>query len=314
MKELIENEIGLLLFVVLFVLSASFVPHFFTVGNMQNILVASGIVGSLSIGAALVLLSGSIDLTPGSVVALVSVTTAYFTRYNILLAVVAGVLSSLLIGTTSGLLTSKAGIPALLATLGMMGIARSAALYFADGLTVSMHHPGLQIFSESRLAGVPLPFYAVFFGIVVMTLVLSYTRWGRGVYALGGSRESAFYSGIKTDRIKLQVFVVASLFYGIGGLLYTGRINSGNPEGGVGYELDAITAAVLGGIDLRGGRGKMRNVIIGALILTTISNAMNLLGISAYYQQITKGVLFVTIVGLRVIISKNLAARSVTVE
>ncbi len=314
MKELIENEIGLLLLLVLFALSAFFVPDFITVGNIQNILVASGIVGSLSIGAALVLLSGNIDLTPGSIVAFSSVLTAYCTRYSIWLAVLVGLSSSILIGSISGLLTSKARIPALLATLGMMGIARSGALFFANGLTISTHHAGLQNFSEAKLVGIPLPFYTIFIGIAVMAFVLRYTRWGRSVYAVGGNQASAFYSGIRTDRVKLQLFIIASVFYGIGALLYTGRINSGNPEGGVGYELDAITAAVLGGIDLRGGRGKIRNVIIGALILTIISNIMNLLGISAYYQQITKGLLFIAIVGVRGIISKNLSTRTVAQE
>jgi ribose/xylose/arabinose/galactoside ABC-type transport system permease subunit len=286
------------------------VPDFFTVENIQNFLVASAIVGSLSVGAALVLISGSIDLTPGSIVALCSVLAAYFTRFSILLAVLVGIAGSLLIGTATGLLASKARIPALLATLGMMGIARSGALYFANGLTISTHHPGLQLFSEAKLLGVPLPFYTVLASIVLMSLVLNYSKWGRGVYAVGGNEQSAFYSGIRTGRIKLQLFIVASVFYGIGGLLYTGRVNSGNPEGGVGYELDAITAAVLGGIDLRGGRGRIRNVIIGALILAIISNIMNLLGISAYYQQITKGLLFIAIVGVRVLLSSRLAARS----
>ena len=107
--------------------------------------------------------------------------------------------------------------------------------------------------------------------------------------------------------------MVASLFYGIGGMIYTGRLNSGNPEGGIGYELDAITAAVLGGIDLNGGKGKMRNVIIGALILTIIANMMNLLGISAYYQQITKGLLFIAIIGFRTIISNRLSEKGAEV-
>jgi ribose/xylose/arabinose/galactoside ABC-type transport system permease subunit len=310
MKKFLENEIGLLLLLVLFVISAFVVPDFFTVENIQNFLVASAIVGSLSIGAALVLLSGNIDLTPGSIVALCSVLAAYFTRFSIVLAVFAAIASSLIIGTATGLLASKARIPALLATLGMMGIARSGALFFANGLTVSTRHSGLQMFSEGKLLGVPLPFYTVLVSIVLMSLILNYSKWGRGVYAVGGNEQSAFYSGIKTGRIKLQLFMVASVFYGIGGLLYTGRINSGNPEGGVGYELDAITAAVLGGIDLRGGRGRIRNVIIGALILAIISNLMNLLGISAYYQQITKGLLFIAIVGVRMLLTTNLAARS----
>ena len=314
MKELLENEIGLLLLAVLFALSAFFVPDFLTVESIQNILVSSAIVGSLSIGAALVLISGNIDLTPGSVVALVSVFTAFFTRYSILLAVLVGLGTSLLIGTCTGLLTSKARMTALLASLGMMGIARSGALFFANGLTIATEHPGLEQFSEAKLAGIPLPFWVVFVGVFLMAFLLRYTRWGRAVYALGGNEESAFYSGIRTDQVKIQLFLLAGAFYGIGGLLYTGRINSGNPEGGVGYELDAITAAVLGGIDLRGGRGRIRNVIVGALVLAIISNMMNLLGISAYYQQITKGFLFITIVGIRGIISKSLASRTALQE
>ena len=143
---------------------------------------------------------------------------------------VVGIGSALLIGSITGLLATKAKIPALLATLGMMGVARSGALYFSNGMTVSTQRAGLLIFSEARFIGIPLPFYVVFIGVMFMAFTLKYTRWGRGIYAVGGNEESAFYSGIRTSRIKMQLFIVASLFYGIGGMIYTGRLNSGNPS------------------------------------------------------------------------------------
>ncbi len=304
MRKIVEKESVLIILGVLIAIASILVPGFATVANLENILVQSGVLGALALGEALVLLSGNLDLTPGAVVSLCSVVTAFFMRYSMAAGIAVGIMSCLAIGTASGLLTSKARMPSLMVTLGMMGIARSASLLISQGKSVTGVKAGFQYLSAGMVAGIPMPFILILLSTVLLSVLLRLTRWGRGVYAGGGNEVAAFYSGIRTDAVKLQVFIAASAFYALGGLIYTSRISSGTPEGGVGYELDAITAAVLGGIHLLGGRGRIRNVLAGALILTVIANLMNLKGISAYTQQVIKGFIFIGIVAGRGFLSR----------
>ncbi len=311
MRKIVESESVLLLLACLFALAAVFVPGFATLANVRNILVQSGVLGALAVGAGLILLSGNLDLTPGSVVSLCSVVTALFMRFSTPAGILAGVLSCLAVATLSGLIVSKGRMPSLMVTLGMMGVARSAAMLISGGKSVTGVRAGFNALSGGLLAGIPVPFLAVLLGVAAMAFLLRRTRWGRGVYALGGNEQGAYYSGIRTDRLKFQVFLIASLFYALAGLIYTSRISSGTPEGGVGYELDAITAAVLGGIHLMGGRGRIRNVLAGTLILAVIANLMNLKGITAYSQMVIKGFIFIAIVGSRTFITRLASRKSV---
>jgi ribose/xylose/arabinose/galactoside ABC-type transport system permease subunit len=310
MRKILDEESVWIILVVLVVVAAIMVPDFSTKNSAQNILTRSGVIGALAIGSGMVLLSGNLDLSPGSIVALCSVVTSFFMRQSIVLGILVGFCTCLGFGTLAGILVSKAKIPSLMATLGIMGIARSLAFYFSDGLTVSGVKEGFTFLGNGSFLGIPIPIIAVVLGVACMTFLLKYTIWGRNIYATGGNEVSAFYSGIRTDKVKIIIFILASVFYALGGLIYTARISSGTPEGGVGYELDAITTAVLGGIYLFGGRGKLRNILAGALILSVIETLMNLRGISAYTQQVVKGCLFIAVVGLRGFISRRIQERA----
>jgi len=305
MKKIIQKESVWIILVGLVVFSIVIVPDFATGTNIWNILCQSGIIGALTIGESLILLSGNLDLSPGALVALCSVVTTYSMRSSMTLGILVGLGTCIGIGSISGLLVSRLKIPSLIATLGTMGIARSLAFTISGGLTVSGVKKSFAYLGSGSILHIPIPIILVILSVACMSFVLKYTVWGRNVYAIGGNEYSAFFSGIRVDKIKLSVFVLAGLFYAIGGLIYTSRISSGTPEGGVGYELDAITASVLGGISLFGGRGKIRNSLAGALILSIIANLMNLKGISPYSQGIIKGILFVVIVGLRKFLSRS---------
>lgn len=278
---------------------AVYVPAFRTVENFRNIGFQTAVIVLLSVGQTLVIIAGGIDLSVGSVLALVGVVTALLLRHEITVAMAAsgGLLVGVACGAINGLLVTKGRIPPFIATLGMMGVARGLALVLsgAQNIFIPEDSPFLEL-GTGHLLGLPLPFVIAAIASALTEALLVFTRLGRHIYAVGGNPEAARLSGVPVRRVLLIVFALCGLTAGLGGVVETARLSIGQPTGGQLYELHAIAAAVIGGASLAGGRGSVLGTVLGALLMAVIRNGSDLLNIPYEWQQVILGCLVVTAV------------------
>ncbi|MFC4599491.1 ABC transporter permease [Cohnella hongkongensis] len=289
------RKYGLLLaLVVLCAVFASMSPVFLTERNLLNVLNQVSINATLAIGVTFVILIGGIDLGLGSYVALTGCLAALFASSGegAFVPIVLGVAGGLLIGLVNGVTITKGKLAPFIVTLGMMTIARGGALVISEGRPISNLSPSFNAIGGT-VFGVQIPVLIVLVVFLLSLFVLNKTVFGRYVYAVGGNEEAARASGIHVHRIKLYVYVLCGGLAGVAGIMQTARIETGQPNIGVGYELDAIAAVVIGGTSLAGGSGRMTGTIIGALIIGVINNGLDLLNVPSYYQQIIKGLIIV---------------------
>lgn len=274
-------------------LLAVLTPNFLTPSNLMNVLLQSAINGVLAVGMTFVILTGGIDLSVGSVLALAGVVLGDLMQQGV--PAPAAILACLavggLCGVLNGLLITRGNLPPFIATLGMMSAARGMALVYSGGKPVTGFHEGFLALSQGP---VMIAFMLLVFGLAWVSL--KQTIFGRAVYALGGNEEAAWLSGIRTDRIKTGVYALAGLLSGLGAVMLTARLNSANPNAGIMYELDAIAAVVIGGTSLTGGLGGVGGTLVGALIMSVLRNGLNLLEVSADTQQVVIGVVIVVTV------------------
>lgn len=307
-------------FVVLCAILAFISPNFFTLSNAMNVLKQATILGIIAMGMTLILILGGIDLSSGSVIALTGVISAIFaapggiseafsgfvhdqtgteelletaSSLPLIVPILVALLVGLLTGLFNGVLTAKGKVPPFIVTLGMMTIARGVALLAADGGTVPYVTDEYKSIGGSLFLGIPILIY-VFVLVFILTAFLLYkTRFGRHVYAIGGNETAAHVSGVHIDRVKILVYMLAGTLSGLSGLLLASRIACGSPVAGQGYELDAIAACVIGGTSLSGGVGKLLGTIVGVLFIGVMSNGLDMMNVSSYYQQITKGIIII---------------------
>ena len=289
---------------VLLLLSAAMAwmsPYFLSVSNILNILLATATIGVLAIGATYVISAAGLDLSLGSVLGVSAVVGAWLIDraelpwiFGIIGCLGAGALA----GFINGLLITRGRIPAFIVTLGMLGIARGVALVIANGQTIYGLAPEIVFLGQGRPWGVPMPVF-IFIGVaLVMHYILAYTRFGRYTLVIGDNEMAARAMGVQVETHKLKLYTVSGLMAGVGGLLFMSRVNAGDPTAGVGYELTAITAAIIGGTNLFGGRGSILGTFIGALIMGVLQNGLNLLAVQSYYQQISIGAVLIFAVWL----------------
>jgi ribose transport system permease protein len=273
-------------------------PFFATVDNLVNVAEQSTIVGTLAIGMTFVILTGGIDLSVGSVVALTGVVLALVLRagHGVPLAMLAAFATGIGAGAINGALVAFGRLPAFIATLGMMSVARGVALVLADGRPISGFPDALRALSTTRVTGIPLSVLVMLALFVLAHFVLQYTMLGRSTYAIGGNEEASRLAGIPVARTKLIIYAIAGASAAATAVLLLARLNSAQPIAGIGYELDAIAAVVIGGTSLLGGAGSVTGTLIGALIMSVLRNGLNLLGVSSYVQQIAIGVVIVVAV------------------
>jgi putative xylitol transport system permease protein len=274
--------------------------YFLTPENISNILLQTSINGILAMGMTLVILTGGIDLSVGSVLAFSSIVAATFVTgdnpHSPIVALLVGVVTGGLLGLINGWIIAYLKIPPFVATLGMLSVARGLTYAYTGGMPVPNLSESFLNLGEGSLLGVPVPvlIFLLIFGI--LWVVLNHTTYGRSVYAVGGNAKSARTAGISTNPVIASVYVIAGLLAGLGGLILTARTSSALPQAGVSYELDAIAAVVIGGTSLSGGVGSIAGTLLGALIIGTINNGLDLLGVSSAYQQIVKGCIIVVAV------------------
>lgn len=273
-------------------------PHFLTVSNLLNVLEQTAINAIIAVGMTYVILSGGIDLSVGSLVAISGVVFASMLGAGLPLpvALLAGVATGAAFGLLNGLLITLGRLPPFIATLGMMSIARGAALVYTDGRPISGFDPGFRTLATGRLLAIPVPVILTVVVYVAAHLVLARTRFGRYVYAIGGNEEATRLSGVAVRLHKTAVYGLSGVTSALAAVLLTARLNSAQPIAGIMYELDAIAATVIGGTSLMGGEGTLAGTLIGALIMGVLRNGLNLLGISSFLQQIVIGLVIIVAV------------------
>lgn len=295
------TQYGIIVAFVLLCVALTFLnKYFLTPENISNILLQTSINGILAMGMTLVILTGGIDLSVGSVLAFSSIVAATFVTgdnpHSPVVALLVGVVTGGLLGLINGWIIAYLKIPPFVATLGMLSVARGLTYAYTGGMPVPNLSESFLNLGEGSLLGVPVPvlIFLLIFGI--LWVVLNHTTYGRSVYAVGGNAKSARTAGISTNPVIASVYVIAGLLAGLGGLILTARTSSALPQAGVSYELDAIAAVVIGGTSLSGGVGSIAGTLLGALIIGTINNGLDLLGVSSAYQQIVKGCIIVVAV------------------
>mgnify|MGYP000867222860 CR=1 FL=1 len=284
--------LGLVIFILLMVVAMSIVsPVFLTSGNIINIIRQVSLNGILAVGLTFVILTGGIDLSVGSLVAVTGVVVGSMlvNGYSALEAVVAGVAISVLFGVFNGVMIAYCSLPPFIATLAGQTIGRGFALVFSDGKPFAVSDKDFLVIGKGSLLGIPIPIWILFVVCVVAGIVLNYTTYGRHVYAFGGNRNATKLSGVKTKFVEMMVYVISALMPGIVGIILAARISSGQPTAGTGYELDAIAAVAIGGTSMSGGVGTLSGTILGFIIIGVLSNSLTLLNVSSFYQQIVKG-------------------------
>lgn len=282
--------------VLLVVVLAIVSPVFLTGANIINILRQVAVNGIIAVGMTLVIITGGIDLSSGSVLALsavVATSLAHPGGHGAGLAVAAGIGVGLAMGMVNGVLIARQRLPPFIVTLGMMTAARGLALVYTSGRPVIDLSDGYNRIGGGYLFGIPVP-VLVFTGVAVLGGALLHgTRFGRYVYAIGGNELAARVSGVSTRSILIRVYALSGALAGLAGIVLSSRVMSGSPSTGVGYELDAIAAVVIGGTALSGGTGRIAGTIAGALIIGVMNNGLDLLNVSSYWQQVAKGVIII---------------------
>ncbi|HET9315671.1 MAG TPA: ribose ABC transporter permease [Vicinamibacteria bacterium] len=270
-------------------------PYFLTVSNLLNVMEQTSINAVIAVGMTFVILSGGIDLSVGSLVALSGVVMASALQAGapIPFALLAGLGTGALCGLVNGTLVTLGRLPPFIATLGMMSVARGAALLLTDGRPVSGFEASFRSLATGRLLGIPVPVIVTLAVYLVAHLVLTRTRFGRYVYAIGGNEEATRLSGVPVRFHKTMVYALSGLVSALAAAVLTARLNSAQPIAGMMYELDAIAATVIGGTSLLGGQGRVSGTLIGALIMGVLRNGLNLLGISSFLQQVVIGLVIV---------------------
>jgi len=293
-KEWLIEQKSLIALIVLIAVVSVLNEYFFTLDNILNILRQTSVIAILAAGMTLVILTAGIDLSVGSILALCGAFAASMISLEIpvLIAVSVSLLGGAVLGSMAGLIISKGRVQAFIATLVMMTLLRGVTMVYTDGRPISTGFTDVADnfawFGTGYMFGIPVPVWLMILVFASIWYLLNHTRFGRYVYALGGNESATKLSGINVDRIKIGVYSICGLLSALAGIIITSRLSSAQPTAGMGYELDAIAAVVVGGTSLAGGRGYIMGTLIGALIIGVLNNALNLLDVSSYFQMIVK--------------------------
>lgn len=282
-------------FVVIVIILSIVSPTFLRPANLLNVVRQTSIHGIMAVGMTFVILTAGIDLSVGSVLALTGVLCASFEHNNLPLLLILPVtlLIGSAIGLMNGLVITKGKVTPFVVTLGMMSITRGLAHIYTNGQPISSFGKSFRYIGAGNILDIPIPIIIFLLTVVIAAIILKHTRLGRYTYAIGGNEEAVRLSGINVDRYKAIAYIICGMTAALSAIVLTSRLNAGESIAGTGYELDVIASVVIGGTSLMGGRGGVWGTLIGALIIGTINNGMNLLGISSYYQLVVKGAIIV---------------------
>lgn len=291
LKKILIKYKSLLGLVVLIIVMSFLSSRFFKFSNLINVLTQVSVNAVIAMGMTFVILTGGIDLSVGSILAISGAVAAMIMKEtgNIFLAVSGALVVGMVIGLMNGLVIAKGKLQAFIATLATMTIFRGVTYVFTKGIPISGLDQSFMAIGNNKVAGIPWPIFIMLAIFLITAYVLNQTKFGRYVYAIGGNEDSARLSGINTQRSKTIVYMISGLMAAVSGIIVTSRIGSAGATAGEGYELDAIAAVVIGGTSLSGGEGSIGGTIIGALIIGILNNGLNLMNVNPFYQSIIKG-------------------------
>ena len=296
----IYDKFGIFLVLIFMIILLSILsPYFLTIYNLTNIVRQITFIALIGLGVTNIIITTGIDLSSGSIVGLTSVVAASFAHpdtYPVIVPILMGLLVGTICGGLNGFVIAKGKIPPFIMTLGMYTAARGAAMIYSDGRPIGNLTDSFIFLGAGKIMGVPVPILILILCAICMHILLNNTRIGRHIYGLGGNEQASIISGINVDRVKIMVYALAGFLASLSGVILTARISSGQPGLGVGFELDAIAGAVIGGTSLTGGVGTVFGTISGALVIGVINNGMDLLNINMYWQQLVKGFIIVVAV------------------
>ncbi len=307
LKENILKYKSILGLVLLCLIISIISPRFLTVSNLRNVFTQISVNAVISIGMTFVILTGGIDLSVGSIVAISGAGAASIIKStgSIWIGITAAILIGAVVGFINGIVISKGKLQAFIATLATQTIFRGVTYVFTGGNPISGLKDEVVALANSRILGIPVLVIITIIVLLICAYILNQTKYGRYVYAIGGNEDSSRLSGINVDKVKTLVYVISGITAGIAGVIVMSRIGSAAPTAGNGYELDAIAAIVIGGTNLTGGEGSIWGTVIGILIIGILSNGLNLMDVSAFYQTIVKGIVIL----IAVLIDKKKAGR-----
>jgi len=287
-----------LILAIVFVGCSLISPNFLTTQNISNVSKQIAISTIVAFGQTLLIIAGMLDLAVGSTLALSGLSAVFFYKATELLlpSLFVGVFVGLFVSLITGLTVTKYKIPPFIATLGMLTAVRGVALLSTNGQNI-YQIGNFTIWGQSSVIGIPTPVWFMVGAWVLTWYMLNHTKFGRSLYAIGGNEEAARACGIKIAAIKIKAYLVCGAFTGLAGVLFMARVNTGLPNSGIGFELDTLSIAVIGGTSITGGVGSATGTLAGAFIIGFISNIMNLMAVPSYIQQIVKGVIIVVAVG-----------------
>jgi ribose transport system permease protein len=301
---IVQREFALLGVLVIFgIIMTAASPVFLTRGNIEAILLGLSVEGTIAVGMVMVMIIGGFDLSVGSTLAFTGVVTGLALTAGIPtpIAVAIGLLAALSVGLANGLLVAKLKINAFIATLGMMLTVRGLLLVLAEGKTVLNLPRDFTVIGQGTLAGIQYPIYIMLLVVIVGDLLMRNSKFFRQNYYVGGNEKAARLSGMNVDRIKIVNFCIVALLAGLAGLMITARFGAASVTVGNGIELRVITAAIIGGASLNGGEGSVLGAFLGALFMGVLANALNLLGVDVYWQNLLTGLILIIAVVIDVI-------------
>lgn len=298
LKSILKSDkLGLIIAMIIMIIVFQVLTggKFFTGKNIINILIASSIVGLVTIGESFLLISGQVDLSPGSVAAFSGVLVALLLSWNVpmVLAIIIVIAAGCLVGIFNSLLVTKLKFEPFIGTLATMSIFRGFAFIICGGKAVFVTNKALLKIGVGRLAGIPYPVLIFLVMFLVFALVSSKTRFGRSVYMIGGNANAARLAGINSFWVRARLYMLTSAFAALGGIILAARMSTGQPSASVGLEFDAVTAAVLGGIAMSGGIGSLTGSLIGLFIMMGFNNGLMILNVQSFWQTVARGVLLI---------------------
>lgn len=314
-KYLQIREVNILIALVgLVILMSLLSPYFLKTDNIFNVLRGMSTIGIMAIGQTMVIITGGIDLSVGSLMAVSSMLTARLLTIhneNAFMAVLGGLLFGLMLGTINGLIITKFRINAFITTLGMLSIGRGLTYLLATGTrggvasNIPMQNESIVFMGNGYLGPVPFPVIILLFLVILAAVFLKRTVLGRYIYAIGSNERSARLSGVPVNKVRVFVYAITGFFCALAGIIVTGRLSTAATNIGIGNELDVIAAVVIGGASLQGGEGTVTGAIIGATIMAIVRNAFVLLHIPNHFQTITIGIVIIMAVGLDQILNRK---------
>lgn len=295
-KVLSSSILGLIVVIVLMsVVFTILKPGYISVKNLINILTAASLCGLIAIGESYLIIAGQIDLSPGAVAAFSGVLSAILVKRGMpfILALIITVVVAACFGVINAFQVTKLNIQPFIASLAVMSIARGLSYIICSGKPVFIKNEAYVKIGVIRILGIPFPVVVLLAAFIVAGIILAKTRFGRNVYATGGNATAARLAGININKIKLKLFVISACLASLGGIILASRMNTGQPSAGQSVDFDAITASVLGGIAMTGGTGSLTGTFLGVLILQGFNNGLLLLNVSAFWQDVARGLLMI---------------------